>query len=134
VNDDRHENDSSSERWMARRYAKFGAIGFVVSVAVFVLSELAKEALPVTSHASTVLRVVLGVLHRIAFRLSILSALFGLAGGLGVILPRWSTRKTVALTLVILAAAAFVFVPFCWDPRSDDCRSIVDRARDAVVR
>jgi hypothetical protein len=118
------ESHFSFDRRMARRFAKVGAIGLPVSIVVYVLAGVAKESVPIPS-----LRVVLAGLGGLALGVSICSALFALAGGLAVMIPSWTSRKVVGLTLVILASLIFIFIPICWDQKSDDCRSLVERAR-----
>jgi hypothetical protein len=81
---------------------------------------------------TTVARRVGTILEYAGLRFLIIAIAYGAAGGAALLLPGSAQRKTVAIVVLTVACVAFLFVPICWDPKSDDCRSIVTRVSDGL--
>jgi hypothetical protein len=123
--------------WLTRRFVRFGAIGLLCSIAAIVIGQGGRYLLPVspsTPGGILLLRLVAAAVHGWGLGAFVLFAMMVVAGLFGMAVPDWNIRRVVGLTLVIAAAGAFLFVPICWSPTSDDCRSLAVRATDAVFR
>lgn len=120
------------DRRLAFSTAKWSAIGLVVAVMAIIGSTLLDRTLPLENGvADAVVRFLSELLSTLGIGFAPVCALYLLAGAFGAAVPDWSWRRRIAFSLVALAILAFLFVPTCWSPISDDCRSSFQRLRDA---
>lgn len=119
-------------RSVAFSTVKWAAIGLVAAVLAIIGSTWIDTTLPLENGvADAVVRFLSELLSTLGAGFAPICGLYLLAGALGAAIPDWSGRRRIAISLVVLAVVAFLFVPICWSPVSDDCRSSLQRTRDA---
>lgn len=113
---------------------RVGAIGLLGSIAAIAIALAIVSALPAESDRPVVLvlRVLAAAIRGFGIGCSIFFSLLFTAGLFGTIVKEWRLRRLVSVTLLVVATGTFLLLPFCWNPKSDDCRSLAVRARDAL--
>jgi hypothetical protein len=109
-------------------YVRFAAIAAVVGIGAFVIGIALQRLHNVPSYV----RSLGSVLEYAGVRFAIITLLYGGAGVVAMTFPDLRKRKFVAIAALVAASIAFLFIPICWNPRSDDCRSIVTRLADGL--
>lgn len=118
-------DDASTSSWAVRFAAKGAAAG-----AIMFASGLWFQRTP---SASQLLRVAGKGLEYFGFRFLVVAIGYGIAGGAALLMPNLEQRKSIAIFVLMVACLGFLFVPICWNSKSDDCRSIVTRVSDAAA-
>lgn len=119
---------------LTRNAVRVGSIGLLCAIAAIVLGVALESLLPADSEAQSifVLHVIAAASRGFGMGFSLYFGMLLVAGLLGAVAREWRTRRLVAVTLLVVAVGAFLFVPICWSATSDDCRSLAIRARDVV--
>ena len=115
-----------------RNAARIGSVGFGLSLVALMAGYL------IDAYVAPPDTVVLASIHFVGILLrgfglgfAIMFLFMAAAGVFGLVFSR--QRKLAALIAVVAAFVALLFVPICWSPTSDDCRTVLIRARDAIA-
>ena len=117
---------------LVRSTTRFALLGLLASCLVVALGACIERFTPrsIGKTAWVVLQLLGAALRGFGFGFGVFFLLLFAAGFLGITFSR--RRKAVALALLIAAVVGFLFVPICWNPKSDDCRTTVQRAEDLL--
>lgn len=119
------DDEAAASRWAVRLGTKAALAGAMMFACGLLLQR--------TSAESTAVSIAGKVLEYVGFRFLVVAILYGIAGGVARFIPDFEQRKSLVIVVLLVACVGFLFVPICWNPKNDDCRSIASRLSDAIA-